>query len=169
MMLHTFGIAAPQIWPVGQAPQLRVLPHPSLAVPQLKPCCAQVIGAQPQTFAVQIWPAGHVPQSRTSPQPSLALPQFKPCCAQFLNVVQGPPSWMEPPLALLLLVALVPPVPLAVPPWPLLPCVDDVALAPPLAPVPPGPNEIPFEPHAKSDATSAEHPTKLPKRIYRRL
>jgi FtsH-binding integral membrane protein len=186
-MLQTFAMAAPQTWPGGQVPQLRAPPHPSLAVPQLKPSAAQVVGAQLQTFATQVWAPGHVPQRRRSPQPSLAVPQLKPCCAQLLNVVQGPPSGTEPPLLLLLLVAWMPllllaaPVPLltlAVPPWPPWPllvwavllCVDDAALAPPLAPVPPGPKEIPlFDPHAVSDATSAEHATKLAKRIRSRV
>ena len=50
---QTLGLAAPQVAPPVQVPQLGMtLPQPSVAEPQLKPCEAQVLGAQvtlPQT------------------------------------------------------------------------------------------------------------------------
>ncbi len=87
---QTLLIMAPQVSPVGQvAPQLMVPPHVSVAMPQSKPCWAQVLGVQvtpPQTLAVppppQVSLPLQVPQSRMLPQPSAALPQSSFCCMQ---------------------------------------------------------------------------------------
>jgi hypothetical protein len=42
---HCPGVVAPHV-PVVQVPQSRVVPHPSLRNPQLRPCSAHVVGVQ---------------------------------------------------------------------------------------------------------------------------
>lgn len=78
----------PHMRPVGQTPQSRTCPQVSSAVPQLKPCDAQVFGKQlvPHTPGVppppQVCGAVQLPQSSRLPQPSPAGPQLNPNCAQ---------------------------------------------------------------------------------------
>lgn len=48
--------------PVGQAPQLRLLPQPSVVVPQVAPFAAQVVGLQQVLFGLQASPAAQPPQ-----------------------------------------------------------------------------------------------------------
>jgi hypothetical protein len=78
-------------------PQLIGFPQPSLAIPQLKPNCAQVIGVhvpKPQTlgtlFAPHVWPELHVPQLIGALQPLFTVPQLYPSCAHVFGV--HPPS-----------------------------------------------------------------------------
>src|SRR5580693_9452470 len=71
------------------APQSMMLPHVSVAMPQVKPCSAQVLGMHvttaPQTPVMGVappphtWPEGQVPQLIELPQVSPWLPQLKPC------------------------------------------------------------------------------------------
>jgi hypothetical protein len=101
---QTFAPPEPQIWPMGQVPQLRMLPHLSVAIPQLNLRSAHVCAVHagwPQTFGLPPPPqdSGAVqlaPQSSSPPQPSGAIPQFKPCCWQVLYAAQwGPESEPE--------------------------------------------------------------------------
>ncbi len=80
---QTLAPPPPQTSPVGQLmPLLQsiTLPQPSVAMPQLKPCWAHVVGTHvvPQTpfcgFAPppHTWFAGQLPQS-------MVLPQVSPC------------------------------------------------------------------------------------------
>ena len=86
---HWFGLVPPQTWlpphvvcPAGQQSMMPL--HVSVAMPQLKPCCAQVFGTQtgaPQMPGVppppQVWLAGQVPQLIELPHPSPCMPQLK--------------------------------------------------------------------------------------------
>jgi hypothetical protein len=101
---QTFGIAAPQTWlapPQDVGPQLMTVPQPSVANPQLNPCCAQVRGMHggvPHTFGIvtpQACPVVHVPQSSVPPQPFAAMPQLKPSDGQVLAV--QPHTFIVPP------------------------------------------------------------------------
>jgi hypothetical protein len=87
------GWPNPQTWPLRHLPQSITPPQPSLAIPQSKPCWAQVfVGhVQPHTFGVPVAPqgspasfshGGHAPHSIVPPHPSLTGPQFLPSCAQ---------------------------------------------------------------------------------------
>jgi hypothetical protein len=69
-----------QASPDGQLPQFKVLPQPSLAVPQVKPICAQVFGVHDeQTLSMQVSSGAHEPQFSGSPVQLFArLPQFLP-------------------------------------------------------------------------------------------
>src|SRR5690348_2371017 len=82
---QTLGPPPPQTSPAGQVvPPLQssTLPQPSVAMPQLKPCWAHVLGTHvvPQTPFCGFAPpphcsfAGHEPQSMVLPQPSLHMP-----------------------------------------------------------------------------------------------
>jgi hypothetical protein len=74
-----------QLWPIGQLPQWRRPPQPSLAAPQVLPSAWQVVLLQvSQTWltASQTWLAGQVPHMSGLPQPSLAAPHWKPSAAQ---------------------------------------------------------------------------------------
>ncbi len=96
---HTFGPAAPHTSVPGQVPQLMTLLQVSVAMPQLKPCCAHVWGLQvgvPQTpFTLLppqvIWLPVQVPQSCRPMQPSLCMPQVKPSCVQVF-IMHDPPT-----------------------------------------------------------------------------
>jgi hypothetical protein len=63
-------------------PQDSVPPQPLGMLPQFLPWAAQVVGLQPQTFAVpppaQVSGALHDPQFRLPPQPFEIVPQFLP-------------------------------------------------------------------------------------------
>ena len=89
---HLFGPPAPQTCPEGQVPQLRALPQPSLAAPQLNPSAEQVVAAQvpvphlPGPPTPQVCPDGQVPQLRALPQPSPAAPQTYPSAEQVVGV-----------------------------------------------------------------------------------
>jgi hypothetical protein len=67
------------VWqaPGVQAPQFRVMPHPSGHVPHVLPRLAHVAAVQPQTLAVppppQVWGAVQPPQSRVVQHPSAYL------------------------------------------------------------------------------------------------
>jgi hypothetical protein len=71
-------------------PQSMVPPQPSLCEPQLKPCSAQVFGAQGLQGAPASAP--HGPQSIMLPQPSSTHPHETPCWAQFFGVQVAPPQ-----------------------------------------------------------------------------
>ncbi len=81
---QTLGVPPPpQVWGGLHVPQLRVLPQPSPAVPQLKPSPWHVAGVhppKPQTLGVPPPPHvsgdAQVPQLSVPPQPSAAVPQL---------------------------------------------------------------------------------------------
>jgi hypothetical protein len=64
-----------------------ITPHPSLAIPQSKPCSAQAFGVHcgaPQTLGTltpHCSQLGQLPQMMTLPQPSPTSPHSKPCPA----------------------------------------------------------------------------------------
>ena len=99
--------SALHVWPEGHGPQSSVPQQPSLAVPQARPCSAQVLDVQagdPHWFA---WRAPHTwhgdeqaPHTIGLPHPSLAVPQSRPCSAQVM-------AEQPPPVPLLLTVLLV--------------------------------------------------------------
>jgi hypothetical protein len=71
-------------WGVGHSPQLRVAPHSSEAVPQLRPSSLQVFGWQ-QRLLLHAPPLAQGPQSSWLPQPSLTAPHSAPAAAQVLG------------------------------------------------------------------------------------
>jgi hypothetical protein len=84
----------PQVCGAVHVPQFRVPPQPSAIDPQFAPWAAQVVGVQPQTFAVPPPPhvcgAEQLPQLSVCPQPSEIVPQFFPCAAHAVGVQQAP-------------------------------------------------------------------------------
>jgi hypothetical protein len=85
------------VCPLGQVPQLSVLPHPSAMVPQ--PLAGHVFGVQvcgTHTLFTQVAFTAQVPQLSVPPQPSAMLPQFLPWAAQVVGVHPG--AWHVPPV-----------------------------------------------------------------------
>ena len=90
-MPQTFACVAPQVSPVAQVPHSSIPPQVSVALPQVKPCEAHVLGVHdgcPHTFCfpppAHVSGAVQVPQSCRLPQPSDAMPQSSPRSLQLV-------------------------------------------------------------------------------------
>jgi hypothetical protein len=96
---HTFGVPPPpQVIGLAHVPHESMPPQPSEIVPQVAPCAAQGVGAQPHVpAALQVCPVGHEPQSSVPPQPSLTGPQVLPSEAQEPGVHPQMPGAPPPP------------------------------------------------------------------------
>jgi hypothetical protein len=95
LLPQTFAVAAPQVWPAGQVPQSSASPQPSVAGPQSRPCCAQLLKAGQVPPSVP--PSGSGPPSPPSSAGPLSAPPAAPLPPPPAAVAVPPPPALVVP------------------------------------------------------------------------